>query len=100
MNEPSRRSAGRADGGGSGVAEAETVTITTSELANVEITVDIFQGDRDNGPVANADELAAERPDAAVHVVEGTDHSSNGGDRGDETIERTLELFALPVGER
>jgi hypothetical protein len=76
------------------------VAITASGLANVEITVDIFQGDRDNGPVANADELAAERPDAAVHVVEATDHSFSGGDHGDGTIETTLELFALPVGER
>ena len=70
--------------GGCGVAAAESVTITGSALANVEIPVDIRQGHRDNGPVANVHELAAERPDAAVHVVEGTDHSFSGGDLGDK----------------
>jgi hypothetical protein len=65
MNDPSRRSAGRAGGGGCGVADAEPVRITASKLANVEIPVDILQGNRDSGPVAKAHQLAADRPDAA-----------------------------------
>ena len=46
--------------------------------------------------MAKAHELGAKRPDAAVPVVEGTDHTSSGGNHEDETIETTLELFPLP----
>jgi len=75
-------------------------TITAFEPATVGIPVDIIQRDRDNGQVANAHELAAERPDAPVHVVEGADQSFSGGVHENETIETTLELYALLVGER
>jgi hypothetical protein len=50
--------------------------------------------------VGPAHDFAAERPDAAVPVAEGTDHSFSEGDYEDETTETTLESFALPVGER
>ena len=53
-----------------------------------------------NGVVWPAHELAAERPDAAVPVAEGTDHSLSESDYEDETTETTLESIALPVGER
>jgi hypothetical protein len=90
----------RADGGGCSVAEAEPETITASELAIGEIPVDILQGDRDHGQMANAHQLAAERPDAAVHIVEGADHSFRGGDHEDETIEATIALFTLSIDDR
>jgi pimeloyl-ACP methyl ester carboxylesterase len=80
--------------------DAEPATIAASELADVDVPVDVLQGDEDNFPVANARELAAELPDAAVHVVEGADHSFVGGDPEDETVETTLELLSRPVGER
>ena len=62
--------------------------------------VDVLQGDEDNFPVANAREIAAELPDAAVHVVDGADHSFVGGDPEEETVETTLGLLSRPVGER
>lgn len=80
--------------------EAEPATISASELADVDVPVDVLQGDEDGFPVANARELAAEISDAAVHVVEGADHSFTGGDPEDETVETTLELLSQPVGER
>jgi hypothetical protein len=71
--DPFRRSAGRADGGGCGVAEAEPETITASELANGEIPVDILQGDRDHGQVANAhaavEEIKAEEQDLRDSIL-------------------------------
>lgn len=81
-------------------AEAEPATVSASELADVDVPVDILQGDEDNLPVDNARELAGELPDATVHVVEGADHSFVGGDPEDVTVETTLELFSHPVDER
>lgn len=81
-------------------AEADPATVSASALADVNIPVDIIQGDEDTIPVANARELAAALPDAAVHVVEGADHSFVGGEPEDETIETTLELLSRPVGDR
>ena len=73
MNYPFRRSAGRADGGGCGVAEAEPVTITVSGFANVELSVDLLQGDRDHGQMANAhdavEEIKAEEQDLRDSIL-------------------------------
>lgn len=80
--------------------EAEPATISASGLADIDVPVDILQGDEDEIPVANARELAGELPDGAVHVIEGADHSFIGGDSEDETIEVTLELLSRPAGER
>jgi pimeloyl-ACP methyl ester carboxylesterase len=80
--------------------DAEPPTITAAELADIDVPVDILQGDEDHFPVASARELADEIPDASVHVIEGADHSFIGGDPETETIETTLELLSQPVGER
>jgi pimeloyl-ACP methyl ester carboxylesterase len=80
--------------------DAEPATISAADLADVDVPVDVLQGDEDAIPVANARELAAEIPDASVHVVEGADHSFIGGDPEDRTVETTIELLSRPVGER
>ena len=73
MNYPFRRSAGRADGGGCSVEEAELVRITPAELATVEIPVDILQVDRDHSQVANAhdavEEIKAEEQDIRDSIL-------------------------------
>lgn len=79
---------------------ADPATIGASELSDVAVPVDILQGDEDNLPVANARELAAEIPDASVHVIEGADHSFIGGDPETAAIDATLALLSRPVGER
>lgn len=81
-------------------AEAEPATISASELAAVDVPVGVLQGDEDDIPVANARELAAEIPDATVHVIDGADHSFIGGEPEAETVETTLDLLSRPVGER
>lgn len=71
--------------------------INQARLADHDVPVDILQGDEDNIPVGNAQELADELPDARAHVIEGADHSFVGGDPEVKTIERTVALLTSAV---
>jgi dienelactone hydrolase len=73
--------------------DVELPTAPAGDLVDADVPVDVLQGDEDNFPVANAEELAAELADARVHVVEGADHSFVGGDPEGETVETTVALL-------
>lgn len=79
---------------------ADPSTITAGELAEIDVPAVILQGDEDQIPVANARELAAEMPNAEMHVIEGADHSFVGGQPEDDTIETTIDVLSQHGSER
>lgn len=74
--------------------DADLPAIDASSLADHDRPVTILQGDEDFYTAESARELAAELPDATVHVVEGADHSFVGGDPEAETVETTVAQLA------